>query len=156
MAAKKRKGLLRAKLFVVMTDYDVHTMWLHAGVDRYFCATSEMAYALEGLGVERSKISVSGIPVFRQFDSETARREDMRLKLELHPKPADGARQWRRVRSGENWNTSSRVWRNTIRRRSFWPSPETMRDCVRNLDALALNSIPAVCARSGTFRICMS
>jgi processive 1,2-diacylglycerol beta-glucosyltransferase len=85
MAAKKRKGLLRAKLFVVLTDYDVHTMWLHAGVDRYFCATSEMAYALEGLGVERSRISVSGIPVFRQFDGELARREDMRLKLELHP-----------------------------------------------------------------------
>lgn len=85
MAAKRRKGTLRAKLYVVMTDYDVHTMWLHPGVDHYFCATDEMAYALEGLGIPREKISVSGIPVFRQFDGETARREDMRLKLGLHP-----------------------------------------------------------------------
>ena len=60
LIAKKK---LRAKNAVVVTDYDVHSMWLCRTVDRYYVAIEEAAEYLANIGVPREKISVSGIPV---------------------------------------------------------------------------------------------
>jgi len=46
LGRRRRKGKLDAPLFVTLTDYDIHVMWIQPGVDGYFVATDEMAYAL--------------------------------------------------------------------------------------------------------------
>jgi processive 1,2-diacylglycerol beta-glucosyltransferase len=57
----KRK--LRAHNAIVVTDYDVHAMWLCRTVDRYYLAIDEAAEYLARIGVPREKLQVTGIPV---------------------------------------------------------------------------------------------
>ena len=63
----KRK--LRARNAIVVTDYDVHAMWLCRTVDRYYVALPESAEYLAGIGVPREKIRVTGIPVDPLFEA---------------------------------------------------------------------------------------
>ena len=59
--------IAKKKLFahnaIVVTDYDVHAMWLCRTVDRYYVAMEEAAQYLTHIGVPREKICVKGIPV---------------------------------------------------------------------------------------------
>jgi len=57
----KRK--LRAHNAIVVTDYDVHAMWLCRTVDRYYLAIEEAAQYLAGIGVPKEKLCVTGIPI---------------------------------------------------------------------------------------------
>jgi len=57
----KRK--LRARNAIVVTDYDVHAMWLCRTVDRYYLAIDEAAEYLARVGVPREKLRVTGIPI---------------------------------------------------------------------------------------------
>jgi processive 1,2-diacylglycerol beta-glucosyltransferase len=83
LAPRRRKGKLSARLFVVLTDYDIHTMWLQDGTDRYFVATDEMAYALRAKGVGGAGVSVTGIPVMPVFSRRYPDKPSMRAKLGL-------------------------------------------------------------------------
>jgi processive 1,2-diacylglycerol beta-glucosyltransferase len=66
------KGKLNAKLSIVVTDLDVHAMWLCRTFDRYFVALEESKVHLEVLGLPASHITVSGIPI----DPVFAKKED--------------------------------------------------------------------------------
>ena len=57
----KRK--LRARNAIVVTDYDVHAMWLCKTVDRYYLAREEAAEYLASIGVPREIVRVTGIPI---------------------------------------------------------------------------------------------
>jgi len=57
----KRK--LRARHAIVVTDYDVHAMWLARTVDRYYLAIDEAAEYLARIGVPRENLRVTGIPI---------------------------------------------------------------------------------------------
>src|SRR5690242_4723827 len=57
----KRK--LRAHHAIVVTDYDVHAMWLCRTVDRYYVAIEEAAEYLARIGVPREIVRVTGIPI---------------------------------------------------------------------------------------------
>jgi processive 1,2-diacylglycerol beta-glucosyltransferase len=57
----KRK--LRAHNAIVVTDYDVHAMWLCRTVDRYYVAIDEAAEYLARIGVPREKLRATGIPI---------------------------------------------------------------------------------------------
>ncbi len=48
---------------VVVTDYDVHAMWLCRTVDRYYVAIPEAAEYLAGIGVPREIVRTTGIPI---------------------------------------------------------------------------------------------
>jgi processive 1,2-diacylglycerol beta-glucosyltransferase len=77
----------RAKLpplWVQVTDFDVHALWVHPHVDRYCVASDEVAFRLADRGVARAKISVTGIPVMPQFSVALDRRE-CALELGLAP-----------------------------------------------------------------------
>jgi processive 1,2-diacylglycerol beta-glucosyltransferase len=77
----KRK--LRAHHTIVVTDYDVHAMWLSRTVDRYYLALNETAEYLAAIGVPREKLRITGIPVDPLFalpvDRIAARK---RMKLD--------------------------------------------------------------------------
>jgi processive 1,2-diacylglycerol beta-glucosyltransferase len=83
----RRKGKLAAPLSVTLTDYDIHTMWVQEGVDRYFVATDEMAHALKEKGIGDAKVSVTGIPIMPVFSQPQLAPRAMRLKLGLRPEP---------------------------------------------------------------------
>jgi processive 1,2-diacylglycerol beta-glucosyltransferase len=60
LIAKKK---LNAKNAIVVTDYDVHAMWLCRTVGRYYVAIPEAAEYLAGIGVPREILRVTGIPI---------------------------------------------------------------------------------------------
>ncbi|HKW35777.1 MAG TPA: glycosyltransferase [Candidatus Acidoferrum sp.] len=81
LIAKKK---LLAHNAIVVTDYDVHAMWLCRTVDRYYVAIEEAAQYLAHIGVSREKICVTGIPVDPVFAVPLARAE-ARKHLGLEP-----------------------------------------------------------------------
>jgi len=67
------KNKLRARNAIVVTDYDVHAMWLCRTVDRYYVAIPEAAEYLAGIGVPREIIRVTGIPIDPLFSAAVDR-----------------------------------------------------------------------------------
>ena len=63
----------------MVTDFEVHGMWLSAPSDHYFVATGEARAHLEALGIAPSAITVSGIPTHPVF-AENKDRLAMRRK----------------------------------------------------------------------------
>ena len=61
----KRK--LNARLSIVVTDLDVHAMWLCRTFHRYFVALEESKVHLQMLGLPGNNITVSGIPIDARF-----------------------------------------------------------------------------------------
>ncbi len=59
---------------VVVTDFDVHAMWLCRRFDHYFVALDETRVHLERLGIPAGKISVTGIPIDPAFSEPRDRR----------------------------------------------------------------------------------
>lgn len=57
------KQKLRARHAIVVTDYDVHALWLCRTVDRYYVAMEESVEYMTRIGVPREKLRVTGIPV---------------------------------------------------------------------------------------------
>jgi len=63
---------------IVVTDFDVHAMWLCHHFEQYFVALDETRVHLEKLGIPHDKITVSGIPIdpiFAVPKDKTAMRE---------------------------------------------------------------------------------
>jgi len=87
LGRRRRKGKLDAPLFVTLTDYDIHVMWIQPGVDGYFVATDEMAYALREKGVGEATVTVSGIPIMPVFSKRYRAKPAMRQRLGLRPEP---------------------------------------------------------------------
>jgi processive 1,2-diacylglycerol beta-glucosyltransferase len=81
LIAKKK---LRANNAIVVTDYDVHAMWLCQTVDRYYVALDEAAEYLANIGVPREKLRVMGIPIDPMFAQSVDRAEARRM-LDLDP-----------------------------------------------------------------------
>jgi processive 1,2-diacylglycerol beta-glucosyltransferase len=78
----KRK--LHARNAIVVTDYDVHAMWLCRTVDRYYVANEEAAEYLARLGVHRDSLRITGIPIDPLF-VKPLDRFDAREHLGLAP-----------------------------------------------------------------------
>src|SRR5882724_2291720 len=79
LIAKKK---LRAHNAIVVTDYDVHAMWLCRTVDCYYVAIEEAAEYLAHIGVPREKLHVTGIPIDPLFAAPVM-RTDARKQLKL-------------------------------------------------------------------------
>ncbi len=69
------KEKLRAHNAIVVTDYDVHAMWLCRTVDRYYVAIEEAKEYLARIGVPREKLRVTGIPIDPLFAIPVTRSE---------------------------------------------------------------------------------
>jgi processive 1,2-diacylglycerol beta-glucosyltransferase len=63
---------------IVVTDFDVHAMWLTRSFSRYFVALPEAKIYLQSMGIPEDQITVSGIPIDPLFripkDKAAARR----------------------------------------------------------------------------------
>ena len=71
---------------LVITDFDLHALWLTGHVDHYFVALEETRVHLEALGIPGDSITVSGIPVdpvFARHRDKTQSRLDLKLDRDL-------------------------------------------------------------------------
>jgi processive 1,2-diacylglycerol beta-glucosyltransferase len=74
------KHLIQTRLAIVVTDFDVHAMWLSRVFHRYFVAIDEAKVHLTMTGMPADRISVSGIPI----DPAFAEPKDPRQLREKH------------------------------------------------------------------------
>jgi processive 1,2-diacylglycerol beta-glucosyltransferase len=81
LKAKARLGCAQA---IVVTDFDVHAMWLCHHFEQYFVAIDETREHLVRLGIPASKVTVSGIPIDPVF-AEHKDKAAMRAKHGLAP-----------------------------------------------------------------------
>jgi processive 1,2-diacylglycerol beta-glucosyltransferase len=83
MAEYKRSFADAPPLVGIVTDFAVHGFWIHDNVDGYVVATDAIRNALTARGVAVESISVSGIPVGRDFARSGESREALRERLDL-------------------------------------------------------------------------
>jgi processive 1,2-diacylglycerol beta-glucosyltransferase len=80
----KAKERLASRQVIIVTDFDVHAMWLVHHYEHYFVVIDEARVYLERLGIPAPKITVSGIPIDPVFAKKKDKRE-MRAKHGLAP-----------------------------------------------------------------------
>jgi processive 1,2-diacylglycerol beta-glucosyltransferase len=78
----RAKGRFNCRQAIVVTDFDVHAMWLCHHFEHYFVALDETQLHLTKLGIPADKITVSGIPIDPVFAQEKSKSE-MRRKHNL-------------------------------------------------------------------------
>ncbi|WP_226941181.1 MGDG synthase family glycosyltransferase [Janthinobacterium violaceinigrum] len=62
-----RQQQLACPVWVQVTDFDLHRMWVHEQMQGYFAATDEVAFRMRHEGIPADRIHVTGIPVMPAF-----------------------------------------------------------------------------------------
>jgi len=74
-----RRGRAVPPVWVQVTDFDLHRMWVQAGMRGYFAASDEIAFRMAARGIAKENIAVTGIPIMpvfgQQFDRAVCARE---------------------------------------------------------------------------------
>ena len=83
-AALKRSNKISSKLITVVTDYDVHRIWLAKGVDMYAVASDWTKAKILQLGVDLNRVIATGIPTDEKFSNDYDIVE-VKKKLGLKP-----------------------------------------------------------------------
>ncbi len=71
-------------VFTVITDLDVHNIWIAEGVAGYFAGNDQVRWLIEKYGTPPDRVHVTGIPVHPAF-SRTRGRDVVRKELSLAP-----------------------------------------------------------------------
>lgn len=79
-----RKEVLHCPVWVQVTDFDLHRMWVHAGMTGYFAANEEVAFRMRAQGIAAEIIRVIGIPIMPSF-AQAPLREICARELGLDP-----------------------------------------------------------------------
>ena len=77
-------GAVTCPVWVQVTDFDVHRMWVHEHLAGYFAPNQEVAFHLAGHGIHGEAIHVSGIPIMPAF-SRPLVRADCARELGIDP-----------------------------------------------------------------------
>ncbi|OGE80471.1 MAG: hypothetical protein A2660_01255 [Candidatus Doudnabacteria bacterium RIFCSPHIGHO2_01_FULL_45_18] len=75
MAYLKSKGLYRGKLVIVFSDYHLHRFWLYDEADLYICNIPEQVTQLKNLGINASKIRLTGTLIAEKFFNPISREQ---------------------------------------------------------------------------------
>ncbi|MGU7773442.1 MGDG synthase family glycosyltransferase [Burkholderia sp. MR1-5-21] len=62
-----RKGRVDAPVWVQVTDFDLHSMWVVPNMRGYFAANDEIAWRMRARGMASDAVHVSGIPIMPAF-----------------------------------------------------------------------------------------
>ena len=84
LAQQRLKGILVVPLVTVVTDYAVHSQWIHPGVDLYIVGCASVYEGLVARGIKPSSIRITGIPVSPKFEWKLDRQEILK-RLDLRP-----------------------------------------------------------------------
>ncbi len=85
LARLRRLGQMDTPTWVVVTDFDVHLLWVHQGLSGYCVASEEIAWRLRERGIGDTPVHVTGIPIDPAFSRHLDRGECARA---LHLDPA--------------------------------------------------------------------
>lgn len=69
LSRKLAKGAFKLPVWVQVTDFDVHRLWVHEGLSGYFAASEEVAWRMADRGIDRETIAVTGIPIMPAFSA---------------------------------------------------------------------------------------
>lgn len=86
LAREIEHGRLSCPVWVVVTDFDLHGLWVHPRITGYFVANHEVAFKLREHGIAADGIFVTGIPVsavFLEHKDQQACRAELGLRSEL-------------------------------------------------------------------------
>ena len=64
------KGRVDVPVFVQITDFDLHRMWVIPRMAGFFAGNEEVAFRLTAHGIEAGQIHVTGIPIMPAFAQE--------------------------------------------------------------------------------------
>jgi processive 1,2-diacylglycerol beta-glucosyltransferase len=67
LSRKIRVGEFHKPVWVQVTDFDVHALWIHPHMSGYFAAHEEVAWRMAERGIPRERIRVTGIPIMPVF-----------------------------------------------------------------------------------------
>jgi processive 1,2-diacylglycerol beta-glucosyltransferase len=84
IAQLRRRGILNVPLVTVVTDYTVHSQWIHKGVDLYIVGYNDIYNQLVSKGFDPHCIKVTGIPVSSKFEFQLD-QDEVRARLGLVP-----------------------------------------------------------------------
>ena len=79
-----RKDRLACPVWVQVTDFDLHRMWVIPRMTGYFAANEEVAFRMQAHGIAAQTIRVTGIPIMPAFAQVPDRAECAR-ELGLDP-----------------------------------------------------------------------
>lgn len=68
LAQLRLRGKLNVPVIAVVTDYAVHSQWIHAGVDMYIVGCQQVSDGLAARGIRPECIKMTGIPVNPAFE----------------------------------------------------------------------------------------
>ncbi len=80
---RRRTGMV-IPTFNIITDYCLHSLWLHDDIDKYYVASNELKAKIHSRGVPVSKVLVSGIPIRSAF-SESYDKSALYEKYKIKP-----------------------------------------------------------------------
>ena len=75
LSRRIRKGKFDKPVWVQVTDFDVHALWIHKGMSGYFAAHDELAWRISQRGIPAENILVTGIPIMPVFTGLLSRTE---------------------------------------------------------------------------------
>ncbi|WP_250515946.1 glycosyltransferase [Caballeronia sp. INDeC2] len=84
LSRELRRGNLCKPVWVQVTDFDLHRMWVVPGMQGYFAANDEVAWRMSERGLPSSSIRVGGIPIMPAF-SERRERAACAAEIGLDP-----------------------------------------------------------------------
>ncbi|GAB6171898.1 glycosyltransferase [Paradesulfitobacterium aromaticivorans] len=84
LAKLRERKILNIPLITIVTDYTVHSQWVHPGVDLYIVGNKFVREGLISRGIDPSTIKVTGIPVSPKFE-RPLHREDLTRRFGLTP-----------------------------------------------------------------------
>ena len=79
-----RKHTLNCPVWVQVTDFDLHRLWVQENMTGYFAANDEVAYRMQDQGIAEATITVSGIPIMPAF-AQTLDRATCAQAIGLDP-----------------------------------------------------------------------
>ena len=79
LAHEIRRGRKVPPVWVQVTDFDLHRLWVQAGMRGYFAASDEIAFRMIASGIPKENVAVTGIPIMpafaQRFDRQTCAKE---------------------------------------------------------------------------------
>ncbi|WP_051317124.1 MGDG synthase family glycosyltransferase [Ectobacillus panaciterrae] len=66
----RRRSRRNFRIYTVVTDYCLHSTWVHPEIDRYYVATEDVKQKIVKNGILPEDIYVSGIPIRKAFETE--------------------------------------------------------------------------------------
>ncbi|MEA4900205.1 MGDG synthase family glycosyltransferase [Desulfitobacterium sp.] len=84
LAKLRLRGVLQVPVVTVVTDYGVHSQWVHPGIDLYIVGNQDVYKDLVARGIDPRIIRITGIPVNPRFEQRIDRQKESE-KLQIYP-----------------------------------------------------------------------